>query len=391
MGKFPSPRYGRRGRNREPQADADAASPEIQPRSHKSSARSDAFGAVAPVLDDPVRPDRPDLADEQPRPAGATAADRPGSALDVPVEPCAEQPAGRTPMQVGWSPIVVDEPIFDFEPKAPATVYGYRPDTVFDGWSTGDFTVRLASVRGYSHRYNGLPRQDDVATGYDPESGLLLFAVADGVSSASQSHIGAAIACTTFVEAVRTGLDYDGRLDLPDAVESAASRMTDHAAYLLRQEQPDPEAVESLLASTLIAGYIRPVEHGAVVVLIQIGDSGAWVLQDGHYFPLGQPKNDPHAEVISSAVNPLPRLPDKITLAEYDLPPDAVLLLGTDGFGDPLGDGDGHVGNLFAEHLVTPPPARGLAHLLDFSRDTFDDDRTLLAVWQRARPPEQPR
>jgi serine/threonine protein phosphatase PrpC len=227
--------------------------------------------------------------------------------------------------------------------------------------------------------------------GYDPRSGLILFAVADGVSSASQSHIGAAIACTTFVETVRAGLDYDGRLDLPDAVESVAFRMADHAAYLLRQERPDPEAVERLLASTLIAGYIRPVEHGAIVVLIQIGDSGAWMLKDGRYFPLGQQKNDPDAEIISSAVNPLPRLAEKTTLAEYDLPPDAVLLLGTDGFGDPLGDGDGHIGNLFAEHLRTPPPARGLAHLLDFSRDTFDDDRTLLAIWQRPRPPERPR
>ncbi|MFC5187983.1 hypothetical protein [Actinomadura harenae] len=42
------------------------------------------------------------------------------------------------------------------------------------------------------------------------------------------------------------------------------------------------------------------------------------------------------------------------------------------------------MGALFAGHLAVPPPTPWLAHLLDFSRATFDDDRTLLAVWPRA-------
>jgi serine/threonine protein phosphatase PrpC len=287
-----------------------------------------------------------------------------------------------------WAPIVVDEPIFDFEPKPPSAVVDYRPDTVYDGWSTGDFTVRLASVRGYSHRYSGFPRQDDVAAGFHPQSGIVLFAVADGVSSAGKSHIGASIACSTLVEVQRLMLEHQHGIHLPEAVEEAASRMTDEAAYQLKQDQPAPEAVESLLATTLIAGYIQPDPQGAVAVLVQIGDSGAWVLHDGHYYPLLEQKNDPDAQIISSAVSPLPRLPARITPTEYRITPGAVLLLGTDGFGDPLGDGDGQVGRLFAKHLSTPPPARGLAHLLDFSRDTFDDDRTLLAIWPQERPPQ---
>ncbi|MGH3832079.1 MAG: hypothetical protein ACRDRS_16810 [Pseudonocardiaceae bacterium] len=61
-----------------------------------------------------------------------------------------------------------------------------------------------------------------------------------------------------------------------------------------------------------------------------------------------------------------------------------VLLVGTDGFGDPLGDGSGLVGDLFREVLASPPPPLGLAHALDFSRETFDDDRTLLVVWPQS-------
>jgi serine/threonine protein phosphatase PrpC len=348
---------------------------------------------------------RPHHAAEPAMPSAASAGP-PGTthptaaALRVPGEPSSAAGPNRVsgpawPGQPGgnerWAPIVVDEPIFDFEPKPPSAVSDYRPDTVYDGWSTGDFTVRLASVRGYSHRYNGLPRQDDVAAGFDPGSGTVLFAVADGVSSARQSHIGAAIACTTLIEEQRWMLDNRRAIDLPGAVTKAASRMIDRAAYLLRQDAPGPEAIEGLLATTLIAGYITPSPPGAVAVLVQIGDSGAWVLQGGRYYPLLEQKNDPNAQIISSAVSPLPRLPDRITPATYQLPADAVLIVGSDGFGDPLGDGDGHVGQLFAEHLSAPPPARGLAHLLDFSRDTFDDDRTLLAIWQQPRRPVDPR
>jgi hypothetical protein len=85
--------------------------------------------------------------------------------------------------------------------------------------------------------------------------------------------------------------------------------------------------------------------------------------------------------VVSSIVSALPALPARIEPVTVPLTPGTVLLVGTDGFGDPLGDGSGLVGDLFREVLASPPPPLGLAHALDFSRETFDDDRTLLAVW----------
>jgi len=62
-----------------------------------------------------------------------------------------------------------------------------------------------------------------------------------------------------------------------------------------------------------------------------------------------------------------------------------VLLLGTDGIGDPLGSGYGGVGNLFRELFAGPEPPSIIefAHAVDFSRETFDDDRTLVAVMPR--------
>ena len=326
------------------------------------------------------------LDDNQPssrgRHANPDAGFPPGEAAPNPA------PVGAPPSAaVGdrWAPIVVDEPIFDFEPKPP-TSRSYRPDTVFDGWSTGDFTVRMASVRGYSHRYSGTPRQDAAEIAFHPETGAVIFAVADGVSSARESHLGAAKACEMAVIVLRHQLSSPhGRADFTEMVEVAAAGMVRQAAHILRQKRPDPAAVEARFGTTLVAGYIFPEAGGAAASMIQIGDSSAWVLRGGRYLPVLDQKLDPHAEVISSGVSPLPRIPASVSPINLSLAPGEVLLIGTDGFGDPLGDGDGKVGQLFAGHLTTPPSGRALAHLLDFSRETFDDDRTLVAVWQQRR------
>jgi hypothetical protein len=69
----------------------------------------------------------------------------------------------------------------------------------------------------------------------------------------------------------------------------------------------------------------------------------------------------------------------------------------TDGIGNPPGSGQGGVGNLFRDVLIrsSAPSLIEFAHAVDFSRETFDDDRTLVAVWPRKESsrstPAQPR
>jgi hypothetical protein len=306
-----------------------------------------------------------------PDPQPASALVRPARSRDLDL-------AGR------WAAIVVDEPIFDFEP-APPTSRSYRPDTVFDGWSAGPFAVRLASVRGYAHRYKGLPRQDAAEVAYEPASGAVIFAVADGVSSAPHSDIGANAACRAAVDVIRWQLGAGRDADFDEVVNVTANTLTREASRLAGNDQRGPAAAEEVLGTTLIAGYAIADELGAAAAVIQVGDSGVWLLHRSRYHPLVAQKHDPRTPVISSAVSPLPRIPAGIRPVEFGFPPDSVLLVGTDGFGDPLGDGDGKVGQLFAQYLAAPPPPRALAHLLDFSRETFDDDRTLLALWQQPR------
>ncbi|MFI7469120.1 hypothetical protein [Nonomuraea sp. NPDC049646] len=79
----------------------------------------------------------------------------------------------------------------------------------------------------------------------------------------------------------------------------------------------------------------------------------------------------------------LPGVPEQPERWSGTLTSGQVLLVGTDGFGDPLGDGDVRVGALFAEHLAEPPSPLRLAHLPGFSGKAFDGDRTPLAPWPR--------
>jgi hypothetical protein len=273
---------------------------------------------------------------------------------------------------LGWGAVTVGTPTADFEPR-PAASAAYRPDTVVDGWSSEDFTLRLASVRGYEHRHRGLPRQDDVAAAHHPATGAVAFAVADGVSAAPLAHLGATAACRAALARVLADLDAASTVDWAKVAEHAAWQVVQQAVAVLDLPGPDPERAEKEMATTLVTGLVRP---DGTFELVQIGDTCGWLLHEATFRRLWP--------VAESAVTALPRVPE-ISVRADGLPPGAVLLIGTDGFGDPLGDGAGEVGAHFAARLAAPRPPLEFARDLDFSRETFDDDRTLLAIWPRHR------
>jgi serine/threonine protein phosphatase PrpC len=287
--------------------------------------------------------------------------------------------------RLAWQPPVIGRPVGDFAAR-PSTATAYRPDCIADGWATNNFTVRLASVRGYEHRYTGAPRQDDVAVAHHAATGAVLFAVADGVSSAPLSHIGASAACRAAIGAMTAALESPDRLvDWPGVVEHAAWQLCEQARISLRLPDIDQRAADEQMATTLVAGLVLPGPDEPLVQLIQVGDSSAWILSaDGRYTCLLPTKHRSGEEVFTSAVTALPRVPP-VEMRHGTLAVDEILLVGTDGFGDPLGDGEGAVGRYFADALTSVPPVLKFANDLDFSRETYDDDRTLFALWSGRR------
>ncbi|MEU1782645.1 protein phosphatase 2C domain-containing protein [Streptomyces abikoensis] len=284
-----------------------------------------------------------------------------------------------------FRPVVIDQPIVEFEPKPSAHDMEYRPDFLCDGWSSDTAMVRLASVRGYSHRYRGVPRQDDAVAVAYPPTGAVVFAVADGVSSAPYAHIGATRACRTVVGLLLRQLGSGAAAGWPEVIGDTAWHLVEYASRLPGVEGSNSAAAERLLATTLVAGVVTPAGDDLGVEAVQIGDSGAWLLDSRGYRPVLGSKTGDGDVVVPNAVQPLPRVPAAVLPQRFRVTRGEVLLVGTDGFGDPLGDGQGQVGQLFTRLLCRPswPSPLEFAHVLDFSRETFDDDRTLLAIRPR--------
>ncbi|MFD8222495.1 protein phosphatase 2C domain-containing protein [Streptomyces sp. NPDC059697] len=307
--------------------------------------------------------------------SGVRGADGP-AALVVPV-------AALEP--VPWHRIVVGVPGPEFEARPPGQYSFDFPDTECDGWSTSALVLRSASVRGDKHRYYQQPRQDAARAAVCGPTGSIVFAVADGSSRAAESAHGAVEACRASVEKMLHQLSQDqGQLDFQDVARHAAERLSQLTQWRLSGKVPERSDVMRLYATTLVAGVVRPHPAGPVVEVCSIGDSGAWVLDSssGQYQPLFGAKTASDALVASNeAMTLLPNVPDPLKHTSTRLTSHHALLIGTAGFADPLGDGHGQVGALFAKYLAAPPPPVWFGHLLDFSRETFDDDRTLLAIW----------
>lgn len=291
--------------------------------------------------------------------------------------------------EAGWDPPVIGRPGPPVAVRAPAT-QPYRPDTVIDGWSSEHFHVRCAAVRGPAHRALAVPRQDECTVVLHPGTGAVIAVVADGVSSAALSHLGATMVCRTVADYLLQALDAGSEVDWSDLLRNAGWSLVEYAARQL-PEQPggepvfDPRRAERLLASTVVVALVRPDDAGgARAELVRVGDSTGWLLRGGHWHPLFAALSDPADELLPDGVAALPRVPAEVVPVTAAVAPGDVLVLATDGFTDPLGDGTGELGGLFAAGLATPPPMPKLAWLLDFTAGTHDDDRTVLAVWPAA-------
>jgi serine/threonine protein phosphatase PrpC len=335
-----------------------------------------------PRDEDPTVPLKRPVIQPKPPVAASTDVSTIGSVLEV---PGVAEIVGSTVVPQ----ITIGSPSPTVEPSAIAASYislPFRPDVVIDGWSTDVVTVRGVSQRGHLHRYNGAPRQDDFALHHLPD-GRVIVLVADGVSGAPQSHIGAATATKQAADWLHSNLADDlAHTDWLALLKSTAWALTERAQTLLGLDGPDPVRAEEELATTLVCAVIEPTAGQTLrAYLTSAGDSVAWLLSGGQFVEIVAGKTMPAAGVASSAVVGLPRVPPEVTPVIVDIAENDVLLIATDGIGDPLGSGQGGVGNLFRDVLTKPSPPSLIefAHAVDFSRETFDDDRTLVAVWPR--------
>ena len=293
----------------------------------------------------------------------------------------------RRRVRLARGPLTIGEPAPDIEPQL-AGGEPYRPDTIADGGSAFGLTVRAASVRGLHKRFAGGPRQDDLCLRLHPATRTVIAAVADGVSAAPRSDLGAALAVRYATAAVARQLDAEGvgALDWPNVFDQAAWALAEEH----RRSVGDPdlgveEASHSLATTLLVAVASAPDPDRILVSLAAVGDSPAFLLHGGDYDPfVGEA--GPDEGLIGGVVAALPHDARAVQARSCVLEPGAVLLLCTDGVALPLAGGTGALASAFARELAKPPDVVDFARLLDFSRSTYDDDRTLVAMWAPREP-----
>jgi serine/threonine protein phosphatase PrpC len=285
----------------------------------------------------------------------------------------------RRRVRLARGPVTIGEPAAVIEARL-ASGEPYRPDTVADGGEAFGLTVRAASVRGLSKRYTGGPRQDDICLRLHADSGTLVAAVADGVSGASRSDLGAALAVRYATAAVARQLDDRcASVDWGPVFEHAAWALVEEHRRASGDASAGVDEAGRSLATTLLVAAVR----GSDVQVAAVGDSPAFVLAGKEYDSVvGSPPESADG-LVGGGVESLPRFggADALQTARRQLDRGSVLLLCTDGLALPLAGGTGEVGLALARELARPPDVVDFARLLDFSRSTYDDDRSLIAVW----------
>jgi serine/threonine protein phosphatase PrpC len=371
--------------------------------------------------------ERPASADT-PAPEPAATAEPEPAATAAP--PTARRKPVRRRTRLARGPVTIGEPAADVAVQL-ATAEPYRPDTVADGGDAFGLTVRAASVRGLYKRHLGGPRQDDLCLRLHAPTRTVIVAVADGVSAAPRSGLAAALA-------VRHAAACVGRQLERGVVDLDWAEVFRHASWALVEEHrraggdahAGVDATALSLATTLTVAVLSPCDGSGVtgrdaesdtdasdpdgsrvqgesdtdasdpdgsrgqresgahgsdphrfrVQAAAVGDSPAYLLADGAFAAvLGDTACVDG--LIGGGTRALPRDAGAIDHGTRMLESGSVLLICTDGLALPLADGTGDVGQTLARELAHPPDIIDFARLLDFSRATYDDDRTLIAVW----------
>jgi len=304
-------------------------------------------------------------------------------------------PATRPWRGANLEPFVVGDGGRAFTDVVPAlpTVPWTRPDTVVDGGTIGDLSVRAASVRGLSKRHYNKPRQDDYGLGCDEARAWLVAVVADGVGQGDLSHDAARAAVTVTPRRVADQLaEVDAEeLDWEAVFRAVVGAIARRAEREFPEQAPHPTLPEiARRMATTLTVVVCPSESDSEtrpVYVAWVGDSSVWLRRlDGSWECLTEIKGAGE-EVSSSSVAALPVVPRHgISSRTATLARGEGLFVMSDGVGDPLGDGSGEVGEFLGSVWSQPPDMLSFAAHVGFARKSFDDDRTVVGIWTQAGP-----
>jgi Protein phosphatase 2C len=220
--------------------------------------------------------------------------------------------------------------------------------------------LTMASVVGRSHAGRGSADEDALA--YAALETGVAVALADGATSADRAAWASRRAVDAAADALLASA-LDGGARLSEGLVAARGALERDAA-----EQPDGL---DAFATTLAVALIEPCSDGALVRVLSIGNTYAFVVD-----PEGRMSapSAPGATFLT-----WPEEAQRVTELAFVLPGDATLVLTTDGLGNDLVRGPGQRSD-FGEGVRKAATAHEAAELLSYHRRGSGDDRSYIAV-----------
>ncbi|GAA4482606.1 hypothetical protein GCM10023094_32850 [Rhodococcus olei] len=264
---------------------------------------------------------------------------------------------------------------------------GVVPETVHDALDAHGWRVLAASTQGVTNRDSGTPRQDAYAVRRGRDR--IAVVVCDGLGAMEYSHLAAAAAGTALADHLLTA-DLEVSGDWTPHLRVASLAVTRTAGDILGDRAPSLDAVADLMATTVTAVVVEGVDSPGpwLAHTATVGDSSAWWRRtrvgglDFEPWLLMSGGRLTRREIETSRALALP-LPDDavVTGASYELGPEQMLLVCTDGVADAFEDGGSAFAAAFATGWSNPPRLTDLADRIAFGRDGHTADRTAVAMW----------
>jgi hypothetical protein len=259
-----------------------------------------------------------------------------------------------------------------------------QPGVAADQVRLGDLEVRAASVVGPDHRCEepAVARQDAYRLGRDAKGAHLVVAVADGLSSAARSDVGATVAVRAGVDLVRRELDSGVVPEELDFV-TVFKRIAGHVAGSARQLRCSVEEVLTALVIVIVPSTPNGPDGGRTVCTAAIADVSAWLREDSGWQRLaGVSKHGMDRNALKEF---LPHYPESVVLRGSRVPAGATLAVVTDGIGDALTDlPDG--ADWFAQRWRQPTNLNSFLLDVSYEAPGYLDDRTAVVVWCGQEP-----
>lgn len=256
------------------------------------------------------------------------------------------------------------------------------PHSVHDAIDAHGWIVRAASRRGIGGDGRN-PRQDAYALRRG--NGRIAVVVCDGLGALEHSHLAANAAATALADHLLTAhIDISG--DWTTHLRVASLAVTRAAATVLGQRAPDRWSVTRIMATTATAVVVDGIdtEPPWLVHTATVGDSSVWWRRTRAgalgFDPWLLMSGGPQPPREHDAVLPLPD-GTTVTGASYEIGPEELLMVCSDGVADAFDDGSSRIAASFASGWSNPPRISDLAERIAFDERRVPGDRTAVGVW----------